>query len=239
MPATYRPSLVDRLPAPARRVVAAVQDALGHAIAVTGRTADHAFVAAGIAPRRLEVPEPVRKDIHALFAGTVDPDAVVVRTGHLPGIPHTRAFALPALIYLARSAGIVDRSGPQGQSRPRATPLLVHELVHAWQARTMGPRYVVRALYEQVRYRSRAYDWQWWLGPGGVRHFADLPVEAQAQLVMHAYAGGKLPTCPPGFDASCGSVAGGCAPSAWTEPLHAQVLSEALDALGTPQTITG
>lgn len=239
MPGSYRPSFASRLPAPARRVVTAIQDGAGQAIAATGRTADRAFALTGIAPQRLEIPEPVRQDIQVMFAGTVDPDALVVRAGHLPGIPHTRAFALPAVIYLAQSAGIRDRTGPDGQTRPRATPLLVHELVHAWQAHSMGPRYVVRALYEQLRYRSRAYDWQWWLGPGGMRHFADLPVEAQAQLVMHAYAGGRIPNCPPAFDASCGAVAGGCAPSTWNEPLHAAVLAEALDAIGTPHTITG
>ena len=91
----------------------------------------------------------------------------------------------------------------------RATPTLVHELVHLWQGRVIGPRYVVHALVEQVRWGRRAYDWRAALGlvpraPGTPALLAfdtdrnpdltsgispeRLGFEAHAQLVSEAYA---------------------------------------------------
>ncbi|MBB1021654.1 hypothetical protein G6030_10200, partial [Dietzia sp. E1] len=125
----------------------------------------------------------VRTDLRAFFAGTVDPTAVTIRRGHVPGIPHPRAFALPGLIYLGADPGVVGIAGPDGSARPRATPTLVHELVHIWQGRFLGPRYVVRALGEQIRLGRRAYDWR-----AVLDQRAALPVEAHAQLVSDAYA---------------------------------------------------
>lgn len=147
------------------------------------------------------------------------------------GSPHPRAFALPGLIYLGKDPGVVhrvcdvqgrtaahdadeaarpsDAKWPAGTARPCATPTLVHELVHIWQGRVIGPRYVLLALVEQVRLGRRAYDWRAALtanpaliagiqtqvagiqtpiagtpAPGPER----LGFEAHAQLVSEAYA---------------------------------------------------
>ena len=75
----------------------------------------------------------------------------------------------------------------------------MHELVHVWQGRVIGPRYVVIALVEQARQGRRAYDWRAVLD-GAVHDRAShdrashdrapraFPVEAHAQLVSEAYA---------------------------------------------------
>ncbi|MCT1885236.1 hypothetical protein M3C36_08560 [Dietzia cinnamea] len=175
-----------------------VPDALGRALAAVARAADRRLDALGLAPPLLDLPPGVRDDLRAFFAGTVDPAAVTIRRGHVPGIPHPRAFALPGLIYLGADPGVVGVAGLDGSVRPRATPTLVHEMVHIWQARFLGPRYVVRALGEQIRLGRRAYDWRAALdtttaddGPGGdvpTVRWAALPVEAHAQLVSDAYA---------------------------------------------------
>ena len=160
-----------------------VPDALGRALAAVARAADRRLDALGLAPPPLDLPPGVRTDLRAFFAGTVDPTAVTIRRGHVPGIPHPRAFALPGLIYLGADPGVVGIAGLDGTVRPRATPTLVHELVHIWQGRFLGPRYVVRALGEQIRLGRRAYDWRAVLDQRDA-----LPVEAHAQLVSDAYA---------------------------------------------------
>ncbi|EFV92087.1 hypothetical protein ES5_07544 [Dietzia cinnamea P4] len=160
-----------------------IADALGRALGAVTRAADRRLDALGLAPPPLDLPPGVRTDLRAFFAGTVDPTAVTIRRGHVPGIPHPRAFALPGLIYLGADPGVVGIAGPDGSARPRATPTLVHELVHIWQGRFLGPRYVVRALGEQIRLGRRAYDWR-----AVLDQRAALPVEAHAQLVSDAYA---------------------------------------------------
>lgn len=144
---------------------------------------------AHLTPPALVLPPEVRAELEAVFGDSIRPDLVVVRAGHVPGIPHPRAFALPRLIYLGRDPGIVPVSGEPG--RFRATPTLVHEFVHVWQARHRGPRYMAESLRDQLLTGRRAYDWAWHLdrlGPGG--RWRDLPVEAQAQFVGHAHAAG-------------------------------------------------
>lgn len=160
-----------------------IADALGRALGAVTRAADRRLDALGLAPPPLDLPPGVRTDLRAFFAGTVDPTAVTIRRGHVPGIPHPRAFALPGLIYLGADPGVVGIAGLDGTVRPRATPTLVHELVHIWQGRFLGPRYVVRALGEQIRLGRRAYDWR-----AVLDQRAALPVEAHAQLVSDAYA---------------------------------------------------
>ena len=160
-----------------------VPDALGRALGAVARAADRRLDALGLAPPPLDLPPGVRTDLRAFFAGTVDPTAVTIRRGHVPGIPHPRAFALPGLIYLGADPGVVGIAGLDGAVRPRATPTLVHELVHIWQGRFLGPRSVVRALGEQIRLGRRAYDWR-----AVLDQRAALPVEAHAQLVSDAYA---------------------------------------------------
>ncbi|MEX6465451.1 hypothetical protein AB6N35_14105 [Dietzia cinnamea] len=190
-----RQELIDRLRQ--RLAAAAIADALGRALGAIARAADRRLDALGLAPPPLDLPPAVRDDLRAFFAGTVDPAVVTIRRGHVPGIPHPRAFALPGLIYLGADPGVVGIAGLDGSVRPRATPTLVHELVHIWQGRFLGPRYVVRALGEQIRLGRRAYDWRAALdtttadSPGGDVHPAQrdaLPVEAHAQLVSDAYA---------------------------------------------------
>ena len=173
--------LIDRLRQ--RLAAAAIADALGRALGAVTRAADRRLDALGLAPPPLDLPPGVRTDLRAFFAGTVDPTAVTIRRGHVPGIPHPRAFALPGLIYLGADPGVVGIAGLDGTVRPRATPTLVHELVHIWQGRFLGPRYVVRALGEQIRLGRRAYDWR-----AVLDQRAALPVEAHAQLVSDAYA---------------------------------------------------
>ena len=173
--------LIDRLRQ--RLAAAAIADALGRALGAFARAADRRLDALGLAPPPLDLPPGVRTDLRAFFAGTVDPTAVTIRRGHVPGIPHPRAFALPGLIYLGADPGVVGIAGLDGTVRPRATPTLVHELVHIWQGRFLGPRYVVRALGEQIRLGRRAYDWR-----AVLDQRAALPVEAHAQLVSDAYA---------------------------------------------------
>ena len=178
-----------------------VPDALGRALAAVARAADRRLDALGLTPPPLDLPPEVRDDLRAFFAGTVDPTAVTIRRGHVPGIPHPRAFALPGLIYLGADPGVIGIEGPDGSVRPRATPTLVHEMVHLWQGRFLGPRYVVRALGEQIRLGGRAYDWRAALdrrAKADKRAALDrcekadkrtaLPVEAHAQLVSDAYA---------------------------------------------------
>ncbi|MCT1713070.1 MULTISPECIES: hypothetical protein [Dietzia] len=198
--------LIDRLRQ--RLAAAAIADALGRALGAFARAADRRLDALGLAPPPLDLPPAVRADLRAFFAGTVDPAVVTIRRGHVPGIPHPRAFALPGLIYLGADPGVVgigDSAG-SGPVRPRATPTLVHELVHIWQGRFLGPRYVVRALGEQIRLGRRAYDWRAALdtttadSPGGDVHPAQrdaLPVEAHAQLVADAYAARYAPPRQP------------------------------------------
>lgn len=196
-------------------------DAVVSALAAGARTVDRLFDAGGVAPPRLTLPDEVLGELRALFGDTVDPSTVVIRRGHVPGVPHPRAFALPGLIYLGRDPGIVMTAGGAGSGAssgagsragdlcPRATPTLVHELVHLWQGRVIGPRYVVHALVEQVRWGRRAYDWRAALGlvppaPGAPALLAfdtdrnpdltsdispeRLGFEAHAQLVSEAYA---------------------------------------------------
>ncbi|MDJ0421616.1 MULTISPECIES: hypothetical protein [Dietzia] len=169
-------------------------DAAGRALAAAARAADRGLDALGLAPPPLDLPSEVRADLDGFFAGTIDPTPVVIRRGHVPGVPHRRAFALPGLIYLGADPGIVVMTDP-GPTRLRATPTLVHELTHIWQGRYLGPRYVVRALSEQIRLGRRAYDWRAAFARGA--HDAPagqgpgvLPVEAHAQLVSEAYAAG-------------------------------------------------
>ena len=205
---------------------ATAADAIASTLAAGARTVDRLLDAAGLAPPPLTLPGEVLRDLRALFGDTVDPSAVVIRRGHVPGIPHPRAFALPGLIYLGRDPGIVMTAvdvpvdeaatdeaatdeaaggadaGPGADQRsPRATPTLVHELVHLWQGCVIGPRYVLLALVEQVRLGRRAYDWRTALGrvveASGAPALADLSsdlgpgglgFEAHAQLVSEAYA---------------------------------------------------
>ena len=168
---------------PARpRAGARLADGLASVLATAARAVDRILDIAGVAPPRLHLPREVRDDLHSIFGDTVDPDAIVIRRGHVPGIPHPRAFALPGLIYLGKDPGVVrrvcdvqgrtaahdadeaarpsDAKRPAGTARPCATPTLVHELVHIWQGRVIGPRYVLLALVEQVRLGRRAYDWR-------------------------------------------------------------------------------
>lgn len=164
------------------RAGARLADGLASVLATAARAVDRILDIEGVAPPRLHLPREVRDDLHAIFGDTVDPDAIVIRRGHVPGIPHPRAFALPGLIYLGKDPGVVhrvcdvqgqtaahdadeaashsDAKRPAGTARPRATPTLVHELVHIWQGRVIGPRYVLLALLEQVRLGRRAYDWR-------------------------------------------------------------------------------
>lgn len=162
-------------------------DAVGRALAAAARAADRGLDALGLAPPPLDLPSEVRADLDGFFAGTIDTTPVVIRRGHVPGVPHRRAFALPGLIYLGADPGIVATTDP-GPTRPRATPTLVHELTHIWQDRYLGPRYVVRALGEQIRLGRRAYDWRDALDRSPGRPAGALPVEAHAQLVSEAYA---------------------------------------------------
>lgn len=218
-------------------------NALGRTIASIGVALDTIAARCGIAPPRLELTAEIKDDIYRLFGDSVDPAAVIIRVGHVPGVRHARAFALPALIYLGAGSGLVQRAAAHREAaRPRLSPLLVHELVHAWQATSMGPRYIVHALWEQLRYGRRAYDWTWWLDPcGGNRHhFAELPVEAQAQFLMHAYAAAKLPGIASGLstvlntrrDTKRAPVRSPGSPYDFNSGRNAAVLEEAIAALG-------
>lgn len=168
-------------------VLCPLADAAGIALGAISRLADRLADRRGLAPPQLALPPEVLEDLRGLFGDAFDPTAVMIRRGHVPGIPHPRAFALPGLIYLGSDAGIVRTD------RPRATPTLVHELAHVWQGRHVGPRYVPRAILEQLRLGRRAYDWRRVLDrpagaacrPGGR---GDWPIEAHAQLVSDAYA---------------------------------------------------
>ncbi|MBB1030456.1 hypothetical protein G6027_06070, partial [Dietzia sp. SLG310A2-38A2] len=142
-----------------RAAVARPADALGRVIGATARAVDRLLDSVGLAPPPLDLPPEVRDDLRAFFGHTIDPASVMIRRGHVPAVPHRRAFALPGLIYLGTDAGVVRPRGG-GVERPRATPTLVHELVHVWQGRVIGPRYVVIALVEQARKGHRAYDWR-------------------------------------------------------------------------------
>lgn len=180
-------------------------DAVGRGLAAVARAADRRLDTLGLAPPPLDLPPEVRDALRDVFGHTIDPTSVMIRRGHVPGVPHRRAFALPGLIYLGADPGVVGTtsvdSTAAGTDRPRATPTLVHELVHIWQGRYLGPRYVVRALGEQIRLGRRAYDWRaafahgahdapaGHVAHGGHRPGA-LPVEAHAQLVSEAYAAG-------------------------------------------------
>ncbi|MGX1595576.1 hypothetical protein ACWIDS_00695 [Dietzia maris] len=172
-----------------RAIASRPADAVGRALAAAALAADRGLDALGLAPPPLDLPSAVRADLDGFFAGTIDPTPVVIRRGHVPGVPHRRAFALPGLIYLGADPGIVVTTDP-GPTRPRATPTLVHELTHIWQGRYLGPRYVVRALGEQIRLGRRAYDWRDALDRSPGRPAGALPVEAHAQLVSEAYAAG-------------------------------------------------
>lgn len=176
-----------------RSAVARAADALGYLVGATARAVDRRLETLGLAPPPLDPPHEVRDDLRAFFGHTIDPSDVMIRRGHVPAVPHRRAFALPGLIYLGADAGVVRPRG-EGVGRPRATPTLVHELVHVWQGRVIGPRYVVIALVEQARQGRRAYDWRAVLD-GAVHDRAShdrapraFPVEAHAQLVSEAYA---------------------------------------------------
>ncbi|MFN7243051.1 MAG: hypothetical protein ACK4M5_07335 [Dietzia cercidiphylli] len=186
-----------------RSAVARAADALGYLVGATARAVDRRLETLGLAPPPLDPPPEVRDDLRAFFGHTIDPSDVMIRRGHVPAVPHRRAFALPGLIYLGADAGVVRPRG-EGVGRPRATPTLVHELVHVWQGRVIGPRYVVIALVEQARQGRRAYDWRAVLD-GAVHDRAShdrashdrashdrapraFPVEAHAQLVSEAYA---------------------------------------------------
>ncbi|WP_291083619.1 hypothetical protein, partial [Dietzia sp. UBA5065] len=148
-------------------------DLLGRMLGAAARAADRGLDHLGLTPPPLDLPPEVREDLRDLFGHTIDPTAVMIRRGHVPGVPHPRAFALPGLIYLGADPGVVGTAAgtavagtavagtaAAGSDRPRATPTLVHELVHVWQGRVVGPRYVVIALVEQVRHGRRAYDWR-------------------------------------------------------------------------------
>ncbi|MFN3602817.1 MAG: hypothetical protein ACK4UY_15650 [Dietzia sp.] len=186
-----------------RTIAGRAADTLGRLIAVTARALDRGLDGLGVAPPALDLPPEVRADLREFFGHTIDPAAVMIRRGHVPGVPHPRAFALPGLIYLGTDPGVVGMTAA-GTDRPRATPTLVHELVHVWQGRVIGPRYVVVALAEQARKGRRAYDWRAVLdrashdrashdrashdrAPVG-RTPRPFPVEAHAQLVSEAYA---------------------------------------------------
>ncbi|PAY24849.1 hypothetical protein CEY15_01365 [Dietzia natronolimnaea] len=184
-------------PTPVRRMLGAAAgratDTLGSLIGAAARAVDRRLDALGLAPPPLDLPSGVRDDLRAFFGHTIDPSEVTIRRGHVPGVPHPRAFALPGLIYLGVDAGIV-RAGGGGDQQLRATPTLVHELVHVWQGRVVGPRYVVVALVEQALMGRRAYDWRAVLDRAS-HDRAPLdrvpwmfPVEAHAQLVCDAYA---------------------------------------------------
>lgn len=187
-------------------------DLLGRMLGAAARAADRGLDHLGLTPPPLDLPPEVREDLRDLFGHTIDPTAVMIRRGHVPGVPHPRAFALPGLIYLGADPGVVGTAAgtavagtavagtaAAGSDRPRATPTLVHELVHVWQGRVVGPRYVVIALVEQVRHGRRAYDWRAVLDRASTdRASIDrasphrlpraFPVEAHAQLVSEAYA---------------------------------------------------
>lgn len=187
----------------------AVADGLGRLVAACARAADRRLDALGLAPPPLELPPQVRNDLREVFGYTIDPTSVMIRHGHVPGVPHRRAFALPGLIYLGADPGVVGTtsldSAAAATDRPRATPTLVHELVHVWQGRFLGPRYVVIALVEQVRYGRRAYDWRAVLDRASLDRVRwAFPMEAHAQLVSEAYARrygfGPAALARPGWD---------------------------------------
>lgn len=83
-----------------------------------------------------------------------------------------QAFTLGTTIYL---------KGDQRSS------LLVHECVHVWQYRTMGPRYAADAVVAQNV--GHGYDWRAEVA-GGATRWTDINVEGQAQFVQDLYDGG-------------------------------------------------
>lgn len=174
------------------RAAGRVGDSVGRVIATAARGIDSLYERGGLAPPRLELPSEVVADLSVVFGTSVDPGAVVIRLGHFPGVPHSRAWALPGLIYLASDPGVVHTG------RLRATPTLVHELVHVWQGRHVGPRYVVEALWEQARLGRRAYDWRVVLAAldddDDDTALRSLEVEAFAELVTDAAAVGEAVT---------------------------------------------
>lgn len=165
-------------------VPARLADAVGNVVAAAARGVDSLCERRGVAPPRLDLPPAVADDLAEVFGTSLDPAAVVIRLGHLPGVRHSRAFALPGLVYLARDPGVVSGA------RPCASRTLVHELVHVWQGHHVGPRYVVAALWEQVRLGRRAYDWRAVLARYDDDDVAlrSLGVEAFAELVTDAAA---------------------------------------------------
>lgn len=196
-------------------------DAAGRVLAATARAADRLLDALSLTPPRLDLPWAVRRDLGELFGDLVDPTEVTIRCGSVPGVPHTRAFALPGLIYLGADPGVVTVRAAAGRepSRPRATPTLVHELTHFWQGHVIGPRYVVLALREQLLPGRRAYDWraavdrarqQDQSGAEAGRRLPPMGVEAHAQLVAEAYArglGGHAAPHAPGRDGDAALMA--------------------------------
>lgn len=176
-----------------RTIAGRAADTLGRVTDAIARALDRRLDALGLAPPPLDLPPRVRDDLREVFGHTIDPAALTIRRGHVPGVPHPRAFALPGLIYLGADPGVVGTTAGGGRG-PRATPTLVHELVHVWQGRFLGPRYVVVALAEQGRRGRRAYDWRAVLDNAVLdrAHIEQtpraFPVEAHAQLVSDAYA---------------------------------------------------
>lgn len=206
---------------PARRTdlpTRLVATAASAPVVVVGHGADRLLTLLGLAPPRLRLPRQVLEDLRTLFGDSIPLADITIRDGHVPGLRHGRAFALPRLIYLAGGRGTTTVGDPDDDPRVLATPLLVHELVHVWQARHRGWRYVAEALYSQLRHGRRAYDWRWWLARDGgrVESWAELPVEAQAQFVADAHTSGVL---------------GAPGPSHFDDPTVRRVLSESKTAL--------
>jgi len=142
----------------------------------------------------LEAPaRPLDDDERALlariFGDTIDPRRVRLKVGRLgllalPG----RAFVVGDVVHVPlpqRRAG-ARRAEAHCSLAHRAPALLVHELVHVWQHRRHGTRYISECLLAQ------------WLGEGynvavalaAGRGWAELNFEQQAELLERAYAAG-------------------------------------------------
>jgi hypothetical protein len=68
---------------------------------------------------------------------------------------------------------------------------LIHELTHCWQSQHDGPRYLVEALYAQLRYGPRVYDYG---GEAGLvlaalegKRFSDFNREQQGDIARDYY----------------------------------------------------
>lgn len=162
----------------------------------------------------------LRPYLRRIFGKSLDFDEAEINPGRPGPGTGTDATTFPKVIYLGgRSQFLLDATGapttialPSGDSVNLPDDVLVHELVHFWQNKHGGSRYLMEAVGGYVAH-GQDDSYRWWNFTDANRssridnftanhgaEWRDMPVEAQAEFIQNAYQMGAFNTgAAPGY----------------------------------------